>query len=659
MVQGAATFGKANGLGDIEAEGIVPPIEIGNLVWSDADRDGIQDGDEPGIPGVMVELLDDQGNFVAMDVTDADGGYYFNFSNVNAPDGPDPLTSYTIRIKPDQFNNGEGQGVLAGYLLTSTDESGNGEPDKSDNDASLVGGLAQLSMMTGANGQNNHSYDFGFTPCELTTAGLDVNSITCHDGGTPNGVTTDDYISFTLTPEGINIHNPYTVEVVGGGTTITPTSANFGVTTEFELGPGSADGNTAWIIRITDGDDPDCTIDVQVGPIDNCSENCNLVLNPFPVCQTGANLYDLHVEYIYANDLADNLTIELGTGESQTVAITPSNGVDTVIFTGLSNVGVLDIDVTGSFANNTFCAADTSYDAPESCCTVTIDDIQVSDCFQGTYQVDITATFAGFNGNILIELNNEQYSFTPAASAGTETFTISGLECVMTGNFEVTVFVYNEDIPDCNDGGDIGSQYMIPLLVADLGDLPNTYGTTIASSGAIHTMTPLLYLGSCVDNELDGQPNLLAGTILEGDDNGGALSTTYGTCAEPEDDEDGLIMATQVFRGSTIQLVLSGINEYGENAFLTAWIDWNGNGTLEPGEQVVSETIPSGGGFFQAFSVTVPDDAALDQDLGVRVRLNLNGAAAPTGLAVGGEVEDYILRVTCPGGPCLPSQINR
>ncbi|MCB9390163.1 MAG: hypothetical protein H6512_11545 [Acidimicrobiia bacterium] len=40
-------------------QGIVPAVEpasIGDRVWSDLDGDGIQDGDEPGIPGIIVIL---------------------------------------------------------------------------------------------------------------------------------------------------------------------------------------------------------------------------------------------------------------------------------------------------------------------------------------------------------------------------------------------------------------------------------------------------------------------------------------------------------------------------------------------------------------------------------------------------------------------------
>ncbi len=45
-------FGKANGLGDIELQVDASPIEIGNRVWEDTDKDGVQDAGELGISGI-------------------------------------------------------------------------------------------------------------------------------------------------------------------------------------------------------------------------------------------------------------------------------------------------------------------------------------------------------------------------------------------------------------------------------------------------------------------------------------------------------------------------------------------------------------------------------------------------------------------------------
>ena len=54
--------------------GFTPAAGIGTLVWVDQDRDGIQDANEPGVPGVTVEVFDAvTGELVGRTVTNADG----------------------------------------------------------------------------------------------------------------------------------------------------------------------------------------------------------------------------------------------------------------------------------------------------------------------------------------------------------------------------------------------------------------------------------------------------------------------------------------------------------------------------------------------------------------------------------------------------------
>lgn len=51
--------------------------EIGDMVWNDADGNGIQDAGEAGLAGVTVRLEDSDGNIVATTTTDANGNYLF------------------------------------------------------------------------------------------------------------------------------------------------------------------------------------------------------------------------------------------------------------------------------------------------------------------------------------------------------------------------------------------------------------------------------------------------------------------------------------------------------------------------------------------------------------------------------------------------------
>jgi SdrD B-like domain/Secretion system C-terminal sorting domain len=159
-------FAKANALGDVELLSNAAPVEIGNRVWKDTNGNGIQDADEPGIAGVIINLYDNAGTvLLATTTTDVDGNWYFNDNNV--PAGLQVYQGYKIRIASTQFNN-TGFGVLAGLLLASANVAGNGYADYSDSDGILRGdGSVEISVTTQVSGSNNHNYDFGFFPASL------------------------------------------------------------------------------------------------------------------------------------------------------------------------------------------------------------------------------------------------------------------------------------------------------------------------------------------------------------------------------------------------------------------------------------------------------------------------------------------------------------
>ncbi|MEZ4581015.1 MAG: SdrD B-like domain-containing protein [Caldilineaceae bacterium] len=69
---------------------ILPPAAIGDRVWLDMDRNGIQDMGEPGMADVPVTLRDGAGNMVAATTTGADGLYGFD----------QLVTGAALRIRP-------------------------------------------------------------------------------------------------------------------------------------------------------------------------------------------------------------------------------------------------------------------------------------------------------------------------------------------------------------------------------------------------------------------------------------------------------------------------------------------------------------------------------------------------------------------------------
>ncbi|MDE9799885.1 SdrD B-like domain-containing protein [Staphylococcus delphini] len=109
--------------GFYKTEPPVPPTRnIGDKVWEDTNKDGIQDADEPGIADVTVTLKDADGNVVDTRVTDTNGNYLFE----NVKQG-----EYTVEFEtPEGYTPTQtGQG--------STENDSNGTSTKvtvSDND---------------------------------------------------------------------------------------------------------------------------------------------------------------------------------------------------------------------------------------------------------------------------------------------------------------------------------------------------------------------------------------------------------------------------------------------------------------------------------------------------------------------------------------------
>jgi hypothetical protein len=160
---------------------------------------------------------------------------------------------------------------------------------------------------------------------------------------------------------------------------------------------------------------------------------------------------------------------------------------------------------------------------------------------------------------------------------------------------------------------------------ADYGDAPDpSYPTLKANNGARHQIVPGMYLGNSVDGEADGQPNASA----TGDDNDG------------NDDGDGVTFPLPLIPGSQSQIdVVASVM-----GRLDAWVDFDGNGTWAPLEQILASTIHPGGGMLVSYTFTVPPAAALGNTF-ARVRFSSGGGLFPAGQAPDGEVEDHMVMI--------------
>lgn len=133
-------FGKSDAFNVLSGDniryvdaGIVPQnasnVSLGDFVWEDIDRDGVQDAGEPGIANVTVNLLDAAGTVIGTTTTNALGYYTFN----NLP----PNVKYEVQFV-----------APVGYTISPSNVGSN---DAKDSDADpTTGKSGQHLVATGA-----------------------------------------------------------------------------------------------------------------------------------------------------------------------------------------------------------------------------------------------------------------------------------------------------------------------------------------------------------------------------------------------------------------------------------------------------------------------------------------------------------------------------
>ncbi|HPQ95869.1 MAG TPA: GEVED domain-containing protein, partial [Thiolinea sp.] len=172
--------------------------------------------------------------------------------------------------------------------------------------------------------------------------------------------------------------------------------------------------------------------------------------------------------------------------------------------------------------------------------------------------------------------------------------------------------------------------YQMVAHGCDYGDAPASYGD------AYHSQSWSRRIGA---QRGDAETATPTDANAAGDDN------------SKLDDEDGVTIPPLVVgQSATMDVNVSG------TAYLSAWIDWNGDGDFaDAGEQVATDLQDADADGTIPISVNVPATAATGQTY-ARFRWSINTGAAPNGWASYGEVEDYAVRVSNHYQPVLPAQ---
>ena len=160
-------------------------VSVGDYVWVDVNRDGLQDGGEPVMAGVTVNLLDSTGTVIRTTTTGSDGYYWF--------DNLVPGTPYTVQfVKP------------AGMAFTTA----NSGDDTVDSDADVVTGT--VDFVAPASGSNDTAP--GLTDNPTLDAGVIQLNLSLVKSLTATGpFYAGSTVTFDLTP-----HNDGPVDALAG-----------------------------------------------------------------------------------------------------------------------------------------------------------------------------------------------------------------------------------------------------------------------------------------------------------------------------------------------------------------------------------------------------------------------------------------------------------
>ncbi|MEP7195132.1 MAG: SdrD B-like domain-containing protein [Saprospiraceae bacterium] len=220
-------YGKSTGIGDIEIMNEPLPLEIGNLIWNDLNKNGVQDCDEVGMSDIQISLYSTECKKIATTKTDISGNYLFNNKNVDL-NGDGQLENlnfgdtYLIVIDDSRFDPvtkilSLGQNK---YDLSPDNVMANGLADSYDSDGTIeqIGICEQLKALPlivaqiGNSGQNQYNFDFGFQPNSLVVNPPVITNIVdlalIKKINSPSSLKLNDYVDFS-----IEVYNQGNVDV--------------------------------------------------------------------------------------------------------------------------------------------------------------------------------------------------------------------------------------------------------------------------------------------------------------------------------------------------------------------------------------------------------------------------------------------------------------
>ncbi len=588
-IQQTLTGGTSSANNDF---GFAPSGAIGDSIFWDANGDGSQGLNEPGIAGVPVNL------YTFTDVPDANGKVNGRW-DIGEPISATPYATTTTDANGNYMFSGLPDG---NYLVDVGAIPGNPNPQLTA-DPNMDGAICPASGeplcdgLFGAkiNGNTFMGADFGYKPPVVVSGQLFVDTnVDPLNPQRQNGDTPLAFVSVVLQDCGSNgvcgdgddgpTLTTFTDEN-GNYSFVNPPVGNYRVFVDPANLPGYIDNTYRYNGHAADSTDDNYSMvtvgpgsqitDVDFGykynPASNLSGTvCLEGTGPDGVCGsgtsgvgTGESAYSGIPVYVSKWIDADNDNV-IDPGELTALAQTVTGANGDYSFTGLPSVSAANEHYVVSLA------------APES-------------------HLDLTTKLADVapNASKLIEHTSGDY-------------TTSAVLVVST------------------DGTKTGLDFAFERAVQfDFGDLPLPFETSLSIDGARHIVPAVknLYLGAGVTTEADGIPSV------------GATS----------DLDDGVVQVGTWQEGANGGKI--SVTTYGKGWFI-GWIDFNGDGSFSgPGEMIVSRELGvAGESATTPISFNIPD-GGLSSPGYARFRFFPSQPPVPAlafkGITENGEVEDY------------------
>ncbi len=483
----------------------------------------------------------------------------------------DPTDDYiTFSLDPTGFNLGASYSVSGTNITPAS--ANYGSPTNFQTDPGTAGaGNLNLSI----DDSDDSGCTLGITVndpgtcsnnCSITSAGL--SNIQCNDNGTPSDPT-DDYITFDLNPTGNNVSTNYIVT----GANLTPSSAPFGVVTNFQTDPGTA-GAGDLNLTISDENNSACSISVTVTDPGSCSPTCGIIASGLGNVQCNDNGTPTNPNDDYITFELDPTGFNLGTTYTVTgINLTPSTGVYggiTVFQTDPGTAGAGNLNLTITDDSDANCTFSLIIIDPGSCspiCDITdagLTNVQCNDNGTPSFPFDDYITFdldpAGFNlgftylvSGANVSPNSGNYGLVTSFETTPGTAGIGNLNLTLTDDSDAACtfsFTVNDpgncspecEITDvnlanvqCNDNG-TPSDPSDDYITFTLNPTGNNLGTGYSFSGANITPSqgnygPLTLFQSDPGTAGAGDLNL---TIIDNSDAGCTFSFTVidpGSCS--------------------------------------------------------------------------------------------------------------------------------